>query len=394
MARIDEIRQALGPRVNEAQYPSFEQRRLLREWLALQGLPQGKIDSMKAETMVKCYNSPAYMAAVNRAVLRKQRRAQGLPVGHHPTLATPSMTEEDVRRIAKEVIEENEVDGDENGNGDARVLELIRQHTAPRIIELRTPQAKPVKLAEYTHPVFERVLRLTNQGANILLVGPAGCGKTHLGEQIARMLKLDYGAIHGTAGASESALTGWLLPGKGGSFEYTPAPFVTLFEDGDSLFLLDEMDAFDPNMLLIINGALANGHLHIAHRKNRPIVKKGKNVHIIATANTYGTGANPMYAGRSSLDNATLDRFLVVTVDYDEALERKLGFEASLTELEMNDIWQLRKRVRESQLRRVISTRAFQKAGMMKAAGDHWKTTMATLTEGWSRDEKSKVGVQ
>lgn len=304
------------------------------------------------------------------------------------------MTEEDVRRIAKEVIEDHEVDTEEDGANDTRVLELIRQHAAPRILELRRPETKPVKLAEYTHPIFERVLRLTNQSANILLVGPAGCGKTHIGEQLARILKLDFGAIHGTAGASESALTGWLLPGKGGSFEYTPAPFVQLFEDGDSLFLFDEMDAFDPNMLLIVNGALANGHLHIAHRRGKPLVKKGKNVHILATANTYGTGANPMYAGRSSLDNATLDRFIVITVDYDEALERKLGLEAGLTELEMNEIWQLRKRVREAQLRRVISTRAFQKAGVMKAANDPWRVVMSTLTEGWTRDERTKVGVQ
>jgi uncharacterized protein YajQ (UPF0234 family) len=58
----------------------------------------------------------------------------------------------------------------------------------------------------------------------------------------------------------------------------------------------------------------------------------------------------------------------------------------------MGELWTLRDKVRAAQLRRTISTRSFQKAGIMKAAGDNWQTTMTTLTEGWSRDEKAKVG--
>lgn len=263
---------------------------------------------------------------------------------------------------------------------------------APRPIEIRVNDAPAVTLKERVNPVFDRVLKLVSQGQNVMLVGPAGCGKSHLCEQIARAFKADFGAIHGTAGASESALTGWLLPSDGGKFEYVPSRFVTLYEQGNALFCFDEIDAFDPNMLMVVNGALSNGHIHIAHRKDRPATPRGPDMRMMATANTYGTGANPIYTARAALDGATNDRWIMVTVDYDRELESDIGKAAGLSANEMTAIWSLRDKVRETGLRRIVSTRAFQKAGGMKAAGDSWAAVMSTLTEGWTRDEKAKVG--
>ena len=51
----------------------------------------------------------------------------------------------------------------------------------------------------------------------------------------------------------------------------------------------------------------------------------------MATANTFGTGANPMYAGRAALDGATMDRWIIVTVDYDRDLEADIGKAAGLS---------------------------------------------------------------
>lgn len=385
--RKKQIVASLGPKLSEESNPDFSVRQLLREYMKLHGFEDRHLHAMKVMTMVKAYNSPSYMAAVTRGRIRKD--ANYHPDGNKtPQVMQVGINEDHVRRLIGEAMAKN------GGNvNEARIVELIHKHTSPTVIKIERPRVPTVTLKGRRHPCFERVLKLASQGANVMLVGPAGCGKTHMAEQIAKSLKLDYGAIHGTAGASESSLTGWLLPGKGGNFEYTPAPFVTLFEQGDSLFLFDEVDGFDSNMLLIMNGALANGYLHIPHRRGKPVVNKGENVFILATANTYGTGANPMYAGRSPLDAATLDRFVIVTMDYDESLERDLGKAAGLVDLEMQQLWTLRKRVREASLRRVISTRAFQKAGIMKAAGDDWKTVMSTLTEGWTRDEKQKIGV-
>src|ERR1017187_8774998 len=42
-----------------------------------------------------------------------------------------------------------------------------------------------VAMKQRTHPLFEKVLRLVKSGVNVLLVGPAGCGKTMLAHHVA-----------------------------------------------------------------------------------------------------------------------------------------------------------------------------------------------------------------
>lgn len=281
---------------------------------------------------------------------------------------------------------------------------------APRFIEIKTATAT-AKVDGQQHPLFEKVCRLAAAGVNVLITGPAGSGKTHAAEQVAKALSLNYGAIHCTAGASESQLFGWLLPtGEGGRFEYNPAPFINLYENGRSLFLFDELDAADPNFLLAANSALANGHVHVPMRTKQPEVARGENVVIMATANTYGTGADMIYAGRNQLDGATLDRFYIVHWDYMAGLEASMMGQHKTAakawqpaSMEQADItadlatlygWlvNVRKGVETNKLRRVISTRAFQKAAAARTAGVPVAEIKADLLAGWTVDEVRKVG--
>ncbi len=288
------------------------------------------------------------------------------------------------------------------------INDAVAQAKPYRIVLDGAADKKPVELKHRTHPQFEKVLRLVRAGVNVLLVGPAGCGKTTLAHHIAIALKRKYGTLHCTAGASESQLTGWLLPiGKNGAFEYVPSEFVSLYEEGDSLFLLDEIDAADPNMLLVANSALANGALHVPQRYSNPHVPRGKNNAIMAAANTFGTGADVMYAGRNQLDAATLDRFYVVEMGYDKALEAELvgstpqssqPWQPSPTpdasELEALGTWinDIRVKVTQQRLRRVISTRTIQKAMAARKAGIPSQEIRKDLLAGWTRDELVKVG--
>ena len=129
------------------------------------------------------------------------------------------------------------------------------------------------------------------------MVGPAGCGKSHLAEQIAKALGLRFGSISCSAGMSEGQITGRLIPtGDGGRFEYQRSQFVEFYEEG-GVFLLDEIDAADANVLLVINQALANGHLPVPNRTTNPQAKRHPDFVLIAAANTFGNGANRMYVG-------------------------------------------------------------------------------------------------
>jgi hypothetical protein len=261
---------------------------------------------------------------------------------------------------------------------------------------------------EFFHPMFEKVLRLVSAGLNVMLVGAAGTGKTYMVEQVARALGRNFGSLSLTAGASESQLTGWLMPiGEGGRFEYMPSQFVRLYEGGESVFLLDEMDRADANMLMIGNSALANDYLNVPQRHEAPTVRRGKNAAVVAACNTHGTGMDYVYAAANVLDGASLDRFYIVAIDYDPAFEARLvGRTASAPawKAEPADVGAdlgvlhdfvtgLRSKAGAAKLNRVVSTRMLQKGITARKAGVPLAEVKRDLLAGWTRDEMSKCGI-
>ncbi len=257
-------------------------------------------------------------------------------------------------------------------------------------IEVVRPDGSAHKVEGHVRPEFKKILTRASIGINILLVGPAGCGKTHLAHQVAEALGRPFASVSCTAGMSESALQGWLIPGENnGAFEYLSSDFVRMYEQG-GVFLFDEIDGSDSNTLLFMNQALANGSFFLPIRKGASLVKRHPDFVCMAAANTFGTGANQTYAGRERLDESTLDRFRagVVSLDYDQTFERK-----SVAPDLLAWGWAIRKRISESRLRRVMSTRFLLDATKLLKAGETVEEIKATFFEGWSSDEIKKVEV-
>jgi MoxR-like ATPase len=257
-------------------------------------------------------------------------------------------------------------------------------------IEVVRPDGSSHKVEGHVRPEFKKILTRATVGINILLVGPAGCGKTHLAHQVAEALGRPFASVSCTAGMSESALQGWLIPGENnGAFEYLSSDFVRMYEQG-GVFLFDEIDGSDSNTLLFMNQALANGSFFLPIRKGASLVKRHPDFVCMAAANTFGTGANQTYAGRERLDESTLDRFRagVVSLDYDQTFERK-----SVAPDLLAWGWAIRKRISESRLRRVMSTRFLLDATKLLKAGETVEEIKATFFEGWSSDEIKKVEV-
>ncbi|MBI4165216.1 MAG: AAA family ATPase [Acidobacteria bacterium] len=206
-------------------------------------------------------------------------------------------------------------------------LEILRQiRPEVREVVVKVADRPAVKMDGRVHEKFAEILDLASQRMEILMVGPAGCGKSHLAGQIAKALGLRFGSISCSAGMSEGQITGRLIPtGDGGRFEYQRSQLVEFYEEG-GVFLLDEIDAADANVLLVINQALANGHLPVPNRTDNPQAKRHPDFVLIAAANTFGNGANRMYVGRNQLDESTLDRFRIgqVVMNYDQELEESL----------------------------------------------------------------------
>ena len=234
---------------------------------------------------------------------------------------------------------------------------LEKQSQEVRPIEIKS-KGKVKKLEGVRHANFDKLLTATQCGQPILMVGPAGTGKTYVAGQIADILGLDFYSISVGAQTSKSDLLGYMHAGG----EYIATQFRNAYEKG-GLFLLDEADAGNSNVLILLNAALSNGYMAFPDK----MVHAHEDFRLIASANTFGHGASRQYVGRNQLDAATLDRFTVLTWDIDARVEKALAGDQTKW---YNVVLAVRKRaIDELQLRVVISPRATKRGAELLTAG-------------------------
>jgi MoxR-like ATPase len=239
------------------------------------------------------------------------------------------------------------------------------------------------------HAALSRVIKYAALRMNILLVGPAGTGKTHLCRQVSEALGIKFGFISCSFGLTEGQLLGRLLPiGEGGKMQFATTQFVDCYENG-GVFLFDEIDGADANTLVVVNSALSNGYLSVPQRPDKPVAYRHKDFVCMAAANTFGNGGNRMYTGRSQLDAATLDRFraCVVNVGYDTGIEKALVDPKLLASARF-----YREHIENARLRRFISTRFLINAStLISASAASHQEVWDTFFADWSQDERSRL---
>ena len=170
------------------------------------------------------------------------------------------------------------------------------------------------------HPALGYLIALLRARVPVLLHGGAGVGKTTLARQVAELYGLPFGMVSMTSGLSTTALTGSVnLQG------FVTRPCIDTFSNG-GVFLFDEMDAADPNLLLVCNTMLANGEFQSPVTGERHL--KHERWYPMAAVNTLN-GATTAYTGRSRLDQATMDRWRMgrVRVDFDIKLGLKYALD-------------------------------------------------------------------
>lgn len=295
--------------------------------------------------------------------------------------ATPMLDgiEEYLEKIASNVVEQTMRRANKEINALKAQINSIATQKQVMHVKLGTQEIK--KLTNEAHELLPALLVACNLRHNPLLVGPMGCGKTTFAAQIAEALGLRFGHLGLTAGASETWLFGRQTPTG-----FKEAQFSDFYRNG-GVFLLDEIDAADSNLLISMNCALANGSMY------NPIlgeeIKRHKDFVCIAAANTFGLGANAVYTGRNRLDGATLDRFPIFEVDYNKKLEEKLCPRKALFE----KFQTARKKLSDRNATQVISTRQFQRVCEYIDAGMEEKLAINTFTASWPKGLAEEIGL-
>jgi len=289
------------------------------------------------------------------------------------------------------------------GMDEARVVDLIHKHggrPAHVTIDLRS-STRTFEGESMMHHKFPLLAAAVSAGVNVMLVGPAGSGKTTAAAKVAEALGLPFygtGAIN-----SEYKLTGF-IDAQG---RIVSTAFRKAFEFG-GVFLFDEYDGSLPGATLPFNAALANDWMDFPDG----CVKRHPDFRVIAGANTYGTGADRQYVGRNQLDAASLDRFAMLDWPYDEALEaailgapapKNAPVPASIAPLAGEEAQGLairflertrsiRKAVDDLKVRHVVSPRAAVAGAKLLAAGWKWNDVEdAVIWKGLDKDARVKI---
>lgn len=218
------------------------------------------------------------------------------------------------------------------------------------------------------------LLKIINADLPTMIVGMPGAGKTTACELIAKALNLDFHAISVGMQTTKSDIMGFI----DANGNYQASSFRKAFENG-GLFLMDEVDAGNPNVLILINSAISNGFCEFGDK----MVQKHEDFRFVATANTFGNGMDNKFVGRNKLDAATLDRFVVFGWEIDESLEEVLSFCKSW----LDKIRNLRQAVSESHVNILVTPRMAILGGQLVRQGfDHDQVAKMIVYKGLDRD--------
>lgn len=243
------------------------------------------------------------------------------------------------------------------------------------------PDGKDMGLQHKQFPTLIRLLSMPNPRP-IMLVGPAGSSKTSSAKAAAEALGLAFFATSNSAGDMPSDKFGF----NNANGEFVDRALTRSIR-GASLFLDDEYDATNPRIGVKMNMLIDNRYAEIGGE----MVKAHDDWRYIASANTFGYGADRVYVGRNQLDASTLNRFLVLEWDYDRDLESAIAPHEAWCEY----VWKVRDCVSEHSMRYVVGTRQIINGGELIEAGFDWDDAKTmTLFPGWKADDVARVEAQ
>lgn len=185
------------------------------------------------------------------------------------------------------------------------------------------PKNETRKLSGYQHRdfpvIFRAVRKMDPDERQYWIAGPAGSGKSYITKQIAKGMGLRYDGYGSILDIIQ------LIGYTNSNGDYVATIFYDFYCNGGVLFL-DECDNSVPEAMVALNMALSNGMCSFPVSKDGTqggLKTRHPNFYCFATANTMGGGATSQY-NRQKQDDASMDRFLTIELDYDPILERMM----------------------------------------------------------------------
>ena len=160
---------------------------------------------------------------------------------------------------------------------------------------------------------WKYLVRSGVRGKNIMMTGPAGCGKTMAAKSLVNSLdRPDYYFNLGATQDPRSTLIGNThFDSKKGTY-FSESHFVKAIQTPNSVILLDELSRAHPDAWNILMTVLDYGqrYLRLDESSGSDTIKVADGVTFVATANIGNE-----YTSTRVMDKALMDRFTIVEMD-------------------------------------------------------------------------------
>jgi len=161
---------------------------------------------------------------------------------------------------------------------------------------------------------WKYLIRNIIRGKNIMMTGPAGCGKTMAAKAAANSIEgynMEIFNLGSTQDPRATLIGNTQFDTKQGTV-FNPSPFVKAIQTPNTVIVLDEISRAHPEAHNILMTVLDAGqrYLRLDEAADSPVVKVAESVSFIASANIGNE-----YTSTRQLDRAIVDRFTIIEMD-------------------------------------------------------------------------------
>ena len=207
--------------------------------------------------------------------------------------------------------------------------EATEKSSAPKItakpeVEIPTGHAETMEFIQESYSLKPRdlvigelkwkyLIRSAVRGKNIMMTGPAGCGKTLAAKSLVNAL--DRPNFYFNMGATQdprATLIGNVHFEKSKGTYFSESLFVKAIQTPNAVILLDELTRAHPDAWNILMTVLDQGqrYLRLDEQDGQATINVAEGVCFVSTANIGNE-----YTATRQLDKALLDRFVIIEMD-------------------------------------------------------------------------------